>query len=57
MLLCSLPKINDHFKETLSYRRETLSFKEVQTALNSKEMNEKFKVKMSGTEDDLVVRG
>lgn len=56
LLLCSLPKMHDQFKETLLYGRETLFFEGVQTGLSSKEMNEKFEVKVFGAEDDLVAR-
>jgi len=41
LLLCALPKSLSHFKETLLYGRESLSLVEVQSALNSKELNEK----------------
>jgi len=55
LLLCSLPKMYDHFKETLSYIRETLFIEEA--ALNLKKLNEKFDFKVSNTRDDPVARG
>ena len=47
LLLCALPKSFSHFKETLLYGRESLSLIEVQSALNSKELNDKNEQKAS----------
>ena len=41
LLLCALPKTFAHFKETLLYGRDSLTLVEVQSALNSKELNER----------------
>ena len=45
LLLCALPKSFSHFKETLLCERESLSLVEVQSALNSKVLNERNKQK------------
>ena len=39
LLLSSLPKSYSNFKDTLLYRKESLTLDEVQAALNSKELN------------------
>jgi len=58
LLLCSLHKMYDHFKETLLCGRKTLSLKEIQaTTLSLKELNEKFEVEVFGATNGLLVRG
>ncbi|KAL5152122.1 Retrovirus-related Pol polyprotein from transposon TNT 1-94 [Glycine soja] len=57
LLLCALPKSFSHFKETLLCERESLSLVEVQSALNSKVLNERNKQKVSVSGEDLIVRG
>jgi hypothetical protein len=39
LLLCSLPKSHAHFKETLLYVRDSLTFEDVQSTLYSKGLN------------------
>jgi len=55
--LCSLPKMHNNFKETLIYRRKTLSLEKAQVALSSSALNEMFEVNASSVGDDLVARG
>ena len=46
-----------HFKETLLYGRESLSLDEVQSALNSRELNERNETKSADQGEGLIVRG
>lgn len=55
LLLCLLPETLDHFKKILLHGKEILSFEEIQTTLSSKELNEKFDVKVFSVGDNLVV--
>ena len=57
MLLCALPRIHAHFKETLLYGRETLTFEDVQSALYSKDLNERKEHKPSSVDEGLSVKG
>lgn len=57
LLLCALPKSFSHFKETLLNGRESLSLVEVQSALNSKELNERNEQKASVSGEGLIVGG
>ncbi|KHN21425.1 Retrovirus-related Pol polyprotein from transposon TNT 1-94, partial [Glycine soja] len=55
LLLCALPKSFSHFKEALLYGRESLSLVEVQSAFNSKELNERNEQKASVSGEGLIV--
>ena len=57
LLLCALPKTFAHFKETLLYERDSLTLVEVQSALNSKELNERNEQRPSVHGEGLTVRG
>ena len=57
LLLCALPKSHVHFKETLLYGRETLTLKDVQSALYSKDLNERKEHKPSTVGEGLAVKG
>jgi len=45
LLLCSFPKTYAHFKETLLFGRNFLTLDDVQSSLNSKELNERKEIK------------
>ena len=57
LLLCALPRSHAHFKETLLYGRESLTFEEVQSALYSKDLNERKEHKPSTVGEGLAVKG
>ena len=57
LLLCDLLKTFAHFKETLLYGRDSLTLVEVQSALNSKELNERNEQRPSVHGEGLIVRG
>ena len=57
LLLSSLPKSYNNFKDTFLYGRESLTLDEVQAALNSKELNHKNEDKGSTVAEGLNVRG
>ena len=57
LLLCALPKTFAHFKETLLYGRDSLTLVEVQSALNSKELNERNEQRPSVHGEGLTVHG
>ncbi|KAG5010592.1 hypothetical protein JHK82_019238 [Glycine max] len=57
LLLCALPKTFAHFKETLLYGRDSLTLVEVQSALNSKELNERNEQRPYVHGEGLSVRG
>ena len=57
LLLCSLPKSHAHFKETLLYGRESLTFEDIQSALYSKDLNERKEHKPSSVGEGLSVKG
>jgi len=52
LLLCSLSKTCEHFKNTLLYEIENIYLKKVQMDLSSKELNE-----LKTSRDDLIERG
>lgn len=57
MLPSSLPKSYTHFKETLIYGRESLTFEEVQDAINAKDLNERKEKKSSLIGKGLSMKG
>ena len=57
LLMCALPRTHAHFKETLLYGRESLTFEEVQSALYSKDLNERKEHKPSTVGEGLAVKG
>src|ERR1051325_3973334 len=57
LLLCAFPRSHAHFKETLLYGRESLTFEEVQSTLYSKDLNEQNEHKPSTVGEGLVVKG
>src|SRR4051812_47455150 len=57
LLLCSLPRSHAHFKETILYGRDSLTFEEVQSALYSKDLNERKEHKPSTVGEGLAVKG
>ena len=57
LLLSSLPKSYNNFKDTLLYGMESLTLDEVQAALNSKELNHKNEDKGNTVAKGLNVRG
>ena len=56
LLLCSLPKSHAHFKETLLYGRESLTFEDAQFALYFKDLNERKEHKPSSVGEGLSVK-
>nr|BAQ19356.1 putative gag-pol polyprotein [Torenia fournieri] len=58
LLVCALPRSYNTFKDTLLYGRETLTLKEVQAALKSKQLNTRIDNKAVGsTSEALYVKG
>lgn len=57
LLLSSLLRSYATFKETLLYGRESLSFDDVQSTLNSKELNQKIETTSSTKGECLMIRG
>ena len=57
LLLCSLPKSHAHFKETILYGRDSLTFEEVQSTLYSKDLNKGKEHKTSSLGEGLYVKG
>ena len=57
LLLCALPKTFAHFKETLLYGRDSLTLVEVQSTLNSKELNERNEQRLSVHGEGFTIRG
>lgn len=55
--MCSLPKPNAHFKETILYERYSLTFEEVQSSSYSKNLNERKEHKPSFVGKGLSVKG
>src|SRR4051812_30288510 len=56
LLLCTLPRSHAHFKETLLYGRESLTFEEVQSALYSKDLNKRNEHKHSTVCEGLAIK-
>ena len=56
LLLYSLPKTHAHFKETLLYGRESLTYEEVQFSLYSKDLNERNEHKPLSFGEGLFVK-
>jgi hypothetical protein len=56
LMLFIFPRSHAHFKETLLYGRESLTFEEVQSALYSKDLNERKKHKPSLIGESLSVK-
>uniref|UniRef100_A0A803NSV0 Retrovirus-related Pol polyprotein from transposon TNT 1-94-like beta-barrel domain-containing protein n=1 Tax=Cannabis sativa TaxID=3483 RepID=A0A803NSV0_CANSA len=52
-LLSSLPKFYVHFKDTMLYRRESITIDDVQSTLNSKELNQRSESKFFKSGDGL----
>lgn len=57
LLLCARPRSHAHFKETFLYGRESMTFKEVELALFSKDLNKIKEHKPSSVCEGLSVRG
>lgn len=56
ILLSLLPKVHEHFVDTMMYEKKTFTMNEVESALNSKELQKK-ESSSDQTGDCLVVRG
>ena len=57
LLLCVFPRTHAHFKETLLYRRESLTIKEVQSTLYFKDLNDQKEHKPATVGEGLAVKG
>ena len=57
ILLSSLPKIYEHFVDTILYGKDTLTMSEVKAALNSKEIQKKAEERGDANGEGLLARG
>lgn len=55
--MSSLQKSFGHFKDTMLYGKESISLDDVQSTLNSKELNQRSDSKMQGNAEGLYSRG
>lgn len=54
--MSSLPKIYEHFVDTMIYGKQTLTMTKVNVALNSKELQKRIELKEEGAGEGLSVR-
>ncbi|KAJ9697554.1 hypothetical protein PVL29_009400 [Vitis rotundifolia] len=57
ILLSSLPKLYEHFVDTMLYGKQTLTMTEVKTPLNSKELQRKSESKEESNDEGLTTQG
>ena len=57
ILLSSLPESYEHFVDTLLYRRQSLTLKDVKNALESKDLKKMTEVKDQSKTEGLVAKG